>query len=252
MINYLTRSNSIIATLLVTASLVHGSNAFAQEKLDKEEIGKIVREYLIENPEILLEVQTALEAKQQQELAATQAQTIASNKDQIYSAPYQIVIGNPDADIKIVEFFDYNCGFCQRALTDMEIMLQDNPNLKFVLKEFPVLGEGSLEASRVSMAFSKLMPERIVEFHKELLSMAGLKDGARAMQLAVKMGANEADINAEMENPKIIETIQGTYELANNLGVTGTPSYIIENEVVFGAVGHDQLDAKIKSLNEQN
>lgn len=222
--------------------------SFSQQPIDKSEVGKIIREYLLENPELILEVQQALEEKQQQELAVSQLEIIASQKEEIFSAPYQIEIGNPNAEITIVEFFDYNCGFCQRALTDMEILLQSNDNLKFILKEFPVLGEGSIEATRVSMAFSKLLPEKHAEFHTELLSLPGSKDGNRAIQLAVQMGALQTEIMAEMENPDIIETIQNTYNLANGLGITGTPSYIVGNEVVFGAVGHDQLESRIKSL----
>lgn len=247
MINTLNLKKS--ATLLI-AGFLFCSPLQAQEALNKEEVGKIIREYLLENPELMLEVQQALEAKQQNELAVTQGEIITSQKDKIFSSNYQIEIGNPDAEITIVEFFDYNCGFCQRALTDMEIMLQSNNKLKFVLKEFPVLGEASIEASRVSMAVAKLLPEKHAEFHTELLSLPGQKDGQRAMELALKMGAKQDEVLAEMENPAIIETIQETYELANNLGITGTPSYIVGNEVVFGAVGHDQLETKIKSLTE--
>jgi len=247
MINKLNTMKSIAVVFCCT---LLSSPALSQETLDKAGIEKIVREYLLTNPEILLEVQNALEAKQQQELAASQKEIITAQKEQIFSAPYHIEIGNPNAEITIVEFFDYNCGFCQRALTDMEIMLQSNNNIKFVMKEFPVLGEGSIEASRVSMAFSKLMPEKHAEFHTELLGLPGHKDANSAMDIAVKMGANKDAVLAEMENPKIIETIQATYGLANGLGITGTPSYIVGTEVVFGAVGHDQLDAKIKGLSQ--
>lgn len=238
------------SAFIVLAGFLFWMPANAQESLDKAEIGKIIREYLLENPELMLEVQQALEAKQQSDLAETQKEIITSQKEKLFSSDYQIEIGNPEANITIVEFFDYNCGFCQRALTDMQIMLQSNEKLKFVLKEFPVLGEASIEATRVSMAFSKLLPQKHAEFHTELLSLPGQKDGERAMQLAVKMGANQEEVLAEMENPAIIETIQETYELANSLGITGTPSYVVGNEVVFGAVGHDQLENKIKSMSE--
>jgi len=222
MINKLNTMKSIAVVFCCT---LLSSPALSQETLDKAGIEKIVREYLLTNPEILLEVQNALEAKQQQELAASQKEIITAQKEQIFSAPYHIEIGNPNAE-------------------------KSNNNIKFVMKEFPVLGEGSIEASRVSMAFSKLMPEKHAEFHTELLGLPGHKDANSAMDIAVKMGANKDAVLAEMENPKIIETIQATYGLANGLGITGTPSYIVGTEVVFGAVGHDQLDAKIKGLSQ--
>lgn len=242
------RLTFIKGMIFIVLSLTMTSQINAQQALDKSEVGKIIREYLLENPELLLEVQDALAEKQQQELSATQAKIISDKKAAIFSDDYQIEIGNPQAEITIVEFFDYNCGFCQRALKDMETLLETNKNIKFILKEFPVLGEASIEASRVSMAVAKLLPEKHAEFHTKLLAQEGQKNGNRAIQLAVEMGATQIEIMVEMENPKIIETIQATYEIANELGITGTPSYIIGNEVVFGAVGHDQLENKIKNL----
>lgn len=239
--------NASVALCLLTGA---SSITAAQEVLNETEVRKIVRDYLLENPEILLEVQQALETKQQQELADNQKLILEQQKDQIYSGAYDILIGDPKAEITIVEYFDYNCHFCQRAVTDMQIMMKNNSNLKFILKEFPVLGESSIEASRVSMAFSKIMPrDKHMEFHIELLSMHGQKDGSRAMQLALKMGADEQKLREEMENPKIVETIQETYNIANSLGISGTPSYILGNEVVFGAVGFDDLEGRISNLN---
>ncbi|MEM7214230.1 MAG: DsbA family protein [Pseudomonadota bacterium] len=213
--------------------------------MTKEEFGQIMREYLLENPEILIEVQEALERKQQAELAITQQRIISENHEVIYDSPYQIVFGDPNASKTVVEFFDYNCGFCQRALSDMHQLLDTDNDLRFVLKEFPVLGEASLDASRVSMAFSKVMPEKYPEFHVELLGMDGLKDRERALDLAQSMGADREAIVAEMENPDIFEAIQEVYGIANGLGITGTPSYIAGSEVVFGAVGYAQLKQAI-------
>lgn len=236
-----------LTSLLLTTS---APQAFSQEALGKADVERIIRSYLMENPEILLEVQQALEIKQQQNLAQNQKEIIATQKQSIISDPYQIEIGDPNAEITVVEFFDYNCHFCQKALSDMQNLLKNDKNVRFVLKEFPVLGEGSIEATRVSMAFSKIMPEKHADFHIELLALQGQKDGTRAMDLALQMGADEQKIREEMENPKIIETIQGTYGLANSLGISGTPSYIIGNEVVFGAVGLDQLENHIKNITQ--
>jgi len=213
--------------------------------IDRGQIEEIIRDYLLTNPEIMFEIQQAYEAKQQVELATKQKEILTSETQAIYNAPYQIEIGNPDAETTIVEFFDYNCGFCQRALSDMERMLQTDKNIRFVLKEFPVLGENSLEASRVSMAFSKLLPEKHAQFHIALLGLEGPKNGDRAMELAISMGAEQQALITQMESPELIKTIQNTYELANELGITGTPSYIIGEKVIFGAVGHDELKSHI-------
>ncbi|MGI9350314.1 MAG: DsbA family protein [Rhizobiaceae bacterium] len=228
-------------TILLVGLSFMTTPLFAQEAVNRDEIRQIVREYLIENPEILLEVQQALEQKQQAELALTQQKTIEENREVLYSSPYQVEFGDKNAEKTIVEFFDYNCGFCQRAMADMHQMLETDRNVRFVLKEFPVLGEASLEASRVSLAVSKVIPEKYPQFHVELLGMDGLKNGDRALKLAVSMGADRDRIVEEMENPEIFQAIQEVYEIANGLGITGTPSYVIGDEVVFGAVGYSHL-----------
>lgn len=234
----------------VTATVAIAQDNEAATGLDRAAIEKIVREYLLNNPEIMLEVQAAFEAKQEAQLADRQKDTIRQSKDRIFNGAYQIEMGNPEAKTTVVEFFDYNCGFCQRAMSDMQKLLEENNDIRFVLKEFPVLGESSVEASQVSMAFSKLLPEKHAEFHVELLGLEGAKDGNRAIELAVEMGADRETLETEMQNPSIIQTIQGTYELANALGITGTPSYVVGEEVIFGAVGVEALKAEIGKTTE--
>ncbi len=244
-----------LRTVAIVSAAVFGLSLFpaqapALEASDKAEIEKIVRDYLISNPEILIEVQKALEAKQESLRAANQAKTLTDMKDRIYASDHQVEIGSKDAPITIVEFYDYNCGFCQRALEDMNKFVAADKDVRFILKEFPVLGEPSLEAHRVSLAFNRLMPEKAAQFHTELLGSQGRKDGEVAMALAVKLGADEATMKAEMEKPEIMTAIREVYELADGLGITGTPSYVIGDQVVFGAVGYDQLNTRVANIRE--
>ena len=241
---------SRFALAAATIMVLSGTNipsltANAQEVSDRQEIELIIREYLLENPELLLEMQGALEARQQQQLAAKQKKTLKEKHDIIYASDHQIEIGDPNAKITVVEFFDYNCGFCFRALDDMNRLVQSDKSVRFVLKEFPVLGEGSVGAHRVSLAVSRLMPEKYGEFHVQLLGLSGPKDSERAIQLAMSMGADETALRSEMEKPFVVEAFRETYELADDLGINGTPSYVIGDEVVFGAVGYDQLEQKV-------
>jgi protein-disulfide isomerase len=128
--------------------------------------------------------------------------------------------------------------------------VENDKDVRFILKEFPVLGEPSLEAHKVSLAFNRLMPEKAAQFHQELLTAEGRKDGAMAMALAVQMGADEATLKAESEKPEIMNAIREAYELADGLGITGTPSYVVGDEVVFGAVGYDQLNTRVANIRE--
>jgi protein-disulfide isomerase len=214
-------------------------------KLDRTEVEGIVRDYLLKNPEILLEVQDALEAKQKEEQKLASEGVIKDQKDEIFNSTFDGVVGNPNGKVTIVEFYDYNCGFCKRAIEDMQALTKNDSDVRFVLKEFPILGPDSQKASIVSMAFHKMMPEKYSEFHTELLGGAGRANEAQAIKIAVSLGADEAKLREHMKDPDIPEAISKTYELANKLTITGTPSYVVGNEVIFGALGEQVLAQKI-------
>lgn len=213
--------------------------------IDRKEVEAIVRDYLLENPEILIEMQDVLERKQKEDQRVAQLDTIQGAKDVIFNAAYDAVVGNPAGKVTIVEFYDYNCGYCKRALEDMQALVAKDPDLRFVLKEFPILGADSQKAHIVSQAFHKLMPEKSGEFHVRLIGSQGRAGEASAMKLALELGADEAQLREAMKDPAITEVFSQTYELANKLHITGTPSYVVGNEVVFGALGRDVLTEKI-------
>lgn len=217
----------------------------ARPALDKAAIEGIVRDYLLANPEILEEMQASLDEKRKEDQRTAQVETIQSNKDEIFNASYDGVVGNPAGKLTIVEFYDYNCGFCKRALEDMQALTKENPDLRFVLKEFPILGPDSQKAHVVASAFQRLMPEKFGTFHDQLLGSQGRAGEASAMKLALELGADEAKLREEMKSEEILENFSKTYDLANKLQITGTPSYVIGNEVVFGALGKDVLNEKI-------
>ena len=118
-------------------------------------------------------MQAALDAKRQEEQRVAQIETIRDNRDEIFNASYDPVVGNPNGKVTIVEFYDYNCGFCKRALEDMRELTAADPDLRFVLKEFPILGPDSQKAHIVASAFQRLMPEKYEEFHMQLLGSQG-------------------------------------------------------------------------------
>ena len=215
-------------------------------KIDRAEVEGIIRDYLLKNPEVLLEVQDALEAKQREAQRIAQLDIIKDAKDEIFNSAADGIVGNPQGKVTIVEFYDYNCGFCKRAMDDMHALTKADPELRFVLKEFPVLGPDSQKASIVSMAFHMIMPEKYGEFHEALLGGKGRATEDAAIKVALSLGADEATLRQKMKDPVIIETFTKTYELANKLAITGTPSYVVGNEVIFGALGQEVLAQKIE------
>ncbi|GHC61096.1 DsbA family protein [Limoniibacter endophyticus] len=244
------RSRGLLsAAALAVATLAGQAHA---QTVDKAEVEKIVREYLLANPEILFEMQQVLQTKQQDEQAVQQQRVIAAARDAIYNSKADGVVGNPDASFTVVEFFDYNCGYCKHALQDMMEITAENEDIRFVMKEFPILGQASKEASVVSMAVHRLAPEKYAEYHKDLLGAEGRVDGATAVQLAVSKGVDEAKLKAEMGKPEIEQDLAKTYALAESLAVNGTPAYVIGNEMVFGAMGKDTLLEKIAAAKQQS
>jgi len=245
-----------VKTLLKTAllGLMVGAPGFfapavqAMDAEQKQEIELLIRDYLLKNPELMLEVQQALETKQKNVAAQKAKQALATNKETIFNSIHQGTIGNVNGDVTVVEFFDYNCGFCQRAMGDMNVLLSNDSKLKFVMKELPILSQGSVEASRVSTAIYRLMPEKYGEFHNRLLSQEGQKDGNRARQIAKSMGLDVAAIEAEAAKDDLVGAFREVSDLANDLGINGTPSYVIGDEIIFGALGADVLREKIENV----
>jgi protein-disulfide isomerase len=209
------------------------------------DVEAIVRDYLLANPEILMEMQASLEVRQREQDRIAQVDTISAASDEIFNASYDGIVGNPNGSVTVVEFFDYNCGFCKRAMEDMEAMVAADPDLRFVLKEFPILGPDSQKAHVVSMALRNLAPEKYGDFHRALLS-GGRATEEAAISAAVALGIEEGALRAEMRNPEIQTSFEKTYDLANRLAVTGTPSYVVGTEVVFGALGQDVLTEKVE------
>jgi protein-disulfide isomerase len=238
------------AALAAAVIMVSPLTASALDDAEKEEIGQFIREYLIQNPEILFEVQAAYEAKQQIAQREQARQVIAQSREAIFNSPADIVLGNPQGDVTIVEFFDYNCGYCKRAMKDMEEIIANDPNVRFVLKEFPILGEDSVAAHRVSMALKRIAPDKYEEFHLGLLGGHERATEASAMELAKALGVDENALRTTMADESITESFREAYRLADGLGISGTPSYIVGDEAVFGAVGMPTLMGKVTNLRD--
>ena len=224
------------------------ASAFSADQT--REIETIVKNYLVQHPEVLQDAMDALDKRQKEADAEKARTTIKDNKATIFDSAHQVVLGNPEGNVTMVEFFDYNCGFCKRALPDMLSLLKTDPNLKFVLKEFPVLGPGSVEAAHVAVAARMQDPtgKKYIEFHQKLLGGRGPADKARAMAVAKEVGFDTARIEKDMNSDEVKDTIDENMKLADELGVSGTPSYVVGDQVVVGAVGLDELREKIKDL----
>src|SRR5262245_57813671 len=238
----------LLATALVLACAPAHAQAFTGEQRD--EIERTVKEYLLSHPELLLDVMHELDKRQAEEQVKKLRASVMENSVAIFTSPHQVTLGNPQGDVTVVEFFDYNCAYCRRAMSDMLDLLKNDGKLKFVLKEFPVLGEGSMQAAQIAAAVrmqDKTGSKKYLEFHQKLLGGRGQADRARALAVAKEVGLDVAQIEKDMTSDEVKATIEENFKLAKALGISGTPSYIVGTDVVVGAVGLDMLKAKVNS-----
>ena len=237
----------VAATLAFAApQALHAQEVTAAQR---SAIEKIIHEYIVQHPEVLQEAMVELEKRQQAAEAEKHKTAVKENAQELFNGKNQVTLGNPKGDVTFVEFFDYNCGYCKRAMTDMLTLMKNDPKLKVVLKEYPVLGPGSTEAARVAVAVHMQDPtgRKYLEFHQKLLGGRGQADGARAMAVAKEIGMDMGRLQKDLKSPEVEAQLQRDYKLGLSLGLNGTPSYVIGENVVVGAVGIEALQEKINT-----
>jgi protein-disulfide isomerase len=237
----------LFALALGVAPVAASAQSFSDSQ--RGEIEQIVKNYLLAHPEVLEDVSAELSKRQAAAEALKHEAAVTKNADTIFSSPRGVTLGNKDGDVTFVEFFDYNCGYCKRAMSDMLDLLKADPKLKVVLKEFPVLGPGSVEAAQVAVAVRMQDPggKKYLDFHQRLLGARGQADKTHALAAAKEAGLDMARIEKDMSSPEVRATLEENFKLAEAMGMNGTPSYVIGKQVVVGAVGLETLKEKIST-----
>ncbi len=236
---------ALFALALCATPPVASAQSFSDAQ--RGDIEVIVKNYLVTHPEVLEEAMAELTKRQAADEAKKHEANVAQNANTIFNSPRGVVLGNKDGDVTFVEFFDYNCGYCKRAMADMLDLMKSDPKLKVVLKEFPVLSPGSVEAAQVAVAVRMQDPsgKKYLDFHQRLLGGRGPADKAHALAAAKDAGLDVARIEKDMASPEAKATIEENFKLAEAMGMNGTPSYVIGKQVVIGAIGRDGLKEKI-------
>jgi len=233
---------SVALALAFGAATRAGAQEAAQDRFgaeDRAAIESIVRAYLLENPEIIMEAVAVLQAREQeaeQELARDQ---LAARGDELFNSPTSPVMGNPDSDVTLVEFFDYNCGYCKRVLDDVFALVEEDPNVRVVFKELPILHETSVLAARAALAAQQ--QDLYVPYHNALMGHRGRMSEDVVFDLAEQVGLDVERLRADMDSDAVTREIAANMALAQALGIRGTPAFIVGDEIVPGAVGLDVL-----------
>lgn len=240
----------IRATLFATTLFLLASGADAAEfnAKQRDEIGTIVRDYLLKNPEVLLDVSQELERRQKLAEGENRKAALTANADEIFRSPDDFVTGPPGGDVTMVEFFDYNCPWCKKSMPILKSLLESDKGLKLVLKEFPILGENSEYAARAAIAAKA--QGKYLEFHIAMYEHEGKLDPGGVDGIAQSLGLDMAKLKADMELPAVADIISRNRKLAETLGINGTPGFVIDDEIIPGYVPEDGLAAAIKDVRD--
>ncbi|MBU2581866.1 MAG: DsbA family protein [Alphaproteobacteria bacterium] len=214
----------------------------------KAGIEAIVKDYLLANPEILLEVQRSLETKMEKEQEERLKTAIKENKDELYHRADAPSVGDPKAEITVVEFFDYNCGYCKRGFSEVAKLVENDKKVRVVFKELPILSKQSEEASRVALAAKN--QGKYWELHSALLQNRGSNDAESSLKIAGKLGLDVDRLKADMDSKEVTAEIEKVRDLAQKMGINGTPHFLVGDRTIPGAPENlfELIEAHVKDL----
>lgn len=239
---------------LVLPGLIRADSGAADTSMfndaQKRGIEQVVKDYLLQNPKILIEVQSALEQKMAKEEAERTKTLVAENAKDIYRHPDAPVAGNPKGDITVVEFFDYNCGYCKRGFHNIRELIEKDKNVRVVFKELPILSKDSEDAAKIALAARA--QGKYWELHQAMIESKGRATEATALEMAGKLGLDVEKLKVDKDSEAVKGELARVEALARKMSISGTPHFLVGSDAIGGAPEDllDQLTAKISALRE--
>lgn len=255
---------NIVRATIMSACLTFGINqiSFAQDTqtaasftpAQVSQLHKIIRDYLVQNPQVLVEASQTLQAQQEKKIEASAMKAIVQNKTALFDDAQSPALGSKNAPATLVEFFDYQCGHCKEMTPIIEKLISQDKNLRVIFKELPIFGAVSANAAKIALAAAMQSPEKYYAFHDALLASQDQLTTNNVMKLAAKAGLDVAKLKTDMNSPVIAKEIRDNFKLAQSLKVMGTPTFVISNNAqtkfayIPGATSLEDLQNKIKSV----
>lgn len=237
------QSFGILGVLLAIATGLPAVAADDAAKLPAAEIEKIVRDYLMREPEVVYDALQELQRRQAEAQAERQRVALLEHRDALVDDPAAPVAGNAAGDVTMVEFFDYRCSFCRRVVSSVQALLDEDQGLRVVFKELPVLGEDSVRAARAALASQK--QDAYMPFHFALMGADDLSEEG-ILKIAGDLGMDTERLLADMYRPEVDQAIEANYQLANLLGIEGTPAFVIGDQLIPGAIDRARMESLIQ------
>ncbi|NSY37086.1 DsbA family protein [Leisingera sp. ANG59] len=248
-----TRTAIAAATALaLMGAPVQAFDISAMSEAEREAFGKEVREYILANPELILEAVDLLEQRQQQAEAVRDDALVAENLEELVNDGYSWVGGNPDGDITLVEFMDYRCGYCRRAAPEVAKLLESDGNIRLVIKEFPILGEASVLSARFAVAAKHVAgDDAYKQVHDALIEFGGEPNEVALRRLAEGLSLDAEAIFAKMDSEEVTAELRKTRSLAQKMAISGTPTFVLGTELLRGYLPADQMEIMVAEIREQ-
>jgi len=241
------------SAFLIAALALSGSMNKAQAASDglndaqKKDVEKVVEDYIAKNPEILIRAIQQYRIAQKKAASEHARNNLITLASDLNTNPASPVIGNPKGDVTVVEFFDYRCGYCKKVFPTIQALLKEDGNIRYVLKEFPILGPVSVIASQAALAVWNNTPEKYRAFHTALMTARGQLNEKRILSLAKNLGIDTAIIRKGMNAATVTDELNKNMKLAQSLGINGTPAFVIGQELAPGAIDMNELKRLISA-----
>ncbi len=236
----------LLPALAAVAAFALPANALDLESMtdaERQAFRAEIRAYLLENPEVIMEAVAVLEQRETAAQAESDVQMIEDHAEAIFNDGYSWVGGNPEGDVTLVEFMDYRCGYCRRAAPDVDDLVEFDGNIRFVIKEFPILGEQSMTSARFAIATKQVAgDDAYKDVHDALITFGGDIDETALTRISETLGLDTDAILAQMESPDVTEVIAENHQLAKSLGISGTPSFVMGDQMLRGYVPREQME----------
>jgi protein-disulfide isomerase len=236
-------------TILVSCASLLSSPAFGQsttptaDPVWQQSVEQVLESYIRSHPEVIEQTLQALEARRQEEVQARVKQTIVAHQSELLHDPSSPMSGDPAGDVTVIEFFDYRCGFCKHVAESVTQLQKDDPRVRIVYKDLPILGDDSIQVAKAALASREQGQHQA--FHEALLAAKGDLSKEHILQIAKEVGLDTQKLVADMDNPKWLTIIARNRALAEDLSITGTPAFVVGNELVPGAIDLTALKALV-------
>lgn len=237
----------LLLALVIGVSLLgyfRGNKGGAGGGFSKSEIEAIISDYIKAHPEEIIASVQEMQARKSKEETEKIQQNISSKRDELEKDAASPVVGNPQGDVTVVEFFDYNCGFCKRVQPAVVKLINEDKNVRFVMKEFPILSPMSEAAARIALAVHSIAPEKYLEVHNAFMAER-LTDKDSMLEIIKQKGLDVEAVTKEMDSNAVTTQINKTRALADEIGINGTPAFVINGKLIPGAISFEQMQSEV-------